>query len=438
MRKSLFCFTIVAFFLLAHGDFYQYRACAQDAARPFAAIVPGARVAIIGDSITEQKLYSKFMEAYLLACTGVPDVHVFQLGWSGEQAGGFAARMENDMTVFGPTVATLCYGMNDGSYQPYNDEIGKRYETNMRKILEKMDSLGVKSVVVGSPGAVDTNFFRPGQNMGDRPAHIAYNDNLTHLRDIDRSLAKEKHLLFADVHAAMFDAMTQAQAALGKEYDVCGKDGFHPGNNGQLLMAFAFLKGLGVDGKIGEVNVDLKGTNSVTNGHKLLSGSAGKLELESTRWPFCFEGDEKSSNSTRSILPFTSFNADLNQFVLKVKGLDTANATIKWGNAEKKFTREQLASGINLAAEFSESPFDVSFKKLIEAIAVKQNFETYMIKMIITDFRSVPREVAENAELKQAIASFRKSLLSSQQQLELAVQKTLVPVKHTLQITPAS
>ena len=54
---------------------------------------PNARVAIIGDSITEQKLYSKFMEAYMLACSGVPDVHVFQFGWSGEQAGGFAARM---------------------------------------------------------------------------------------------------------------------------------------------------------------------------------------------------------------------------------------------------------------------------------------------------------------------------------------------------------
>jgi lysophospholipase L1-like esterase len=437
MRKSLSCFTIVASFLLAHVDFCQHRVCGQEAPRSSAAIAPGARVAIIGDSITEQKLYSKFMEAYLLACTGVPDVHVFQFGWSGEQAGGFAARMENDMTVFGPTVATLCYGMNDGSYQPYNDEIGKRYEANMRKILEKMDSLGVKSVVVGSPGAVDTNFFRPGQNMGDKPAHIAYNDNLTHLRDIDRGLAREKSLLFADVHAAMFDAMTKAQASLGKEYDVCGKDGFHPGNNGQLLMAYAFLKGLGVDGKIGEVNLDLKGVTSATNGHKLLSSSAGKIELESTRWPFCFEGDDRSSNSTRSILPFTSFNSDLNQFVLRVKGLDTANATVKWGNAEKKFTREQLATGINLVAEFSESPFDGSFKKLLEAIAIKQNFETYMIKMIITDFRSVPREVADNAELKQAIASFRKSLLSSQQQLELAVQKTLVPVNHTLQITPA-
>ena len=42
------------------------------------------------------------------------------------------------------------------------------------------------------------------------------------------------------------------------------------------------------------------------------------------------------------------------------------------------------------------------------------------------------------ADLKQAIASFRKSLLATQQQLDAAVQKTLVPVKYTLQVTPAS
>ena len=41
---------------------------------------PGDRVAIVGDSITEQKLYSKFVECYLLACSGVPDLKVMQYG----------------------------------------------------------------------------------------------------------------------------------------------------------------------------------------------------------------------------------------------------------------------------------------------------------------------------------------------------------------------
>ncbi|HUP79846.1 MAG TPA: hypothetical protein VM260_14940 [Pirellula sp.] len=121
-----------------------------------------------------------------------------------------------------------------------------------------------------------------------------------------------------------------------------------------------------------------------------------------------------------------------------MKSLDDTHAIIKWGASEKKFTREQLASGVNLAAEFPETPFDGAFQKLLDAIASKQNFETYMIKAIITDFRALPKEVADHTDLKQAIATFRKSLLASQQQLEAAVQRSLVPVKHTLQITPAS
>ena len=63
-------------------------------------LTTGSRVAIVGDSITEQKLYSKYMEAYLLACSGIPDLKVFQFGWGGETATGFANRLENDLTVF--------------------------------------------------------------------------------------------------------------------------------------------------------------------------------------------------------------------------------------------------------------------------------------------------------------------------------------------------
>lgn len=399
------------------------------------AVEAGSRVAIVGDSITEQKLYSKFMEAYLLACSGVSDVHVFQFGWGGEQASGFAARAENDLAVFNPTVATLCYGMNDGGYQPYKEEIGTRYENNMRNVLAKLEKLNLKTVVVGSPGAVDTYFFRPNQMMGDTPAHVAYNDNLAHLRDIDRALATEKKLLFADVHGAMYDAMQKAHATLGKEYDVCGRDGFHPGNNGQLLMAYAFLKGLGLDGSIGEVTVDLKGKSTASAGHTIVNGSGGKLEIESTRWPFCFQGDDKSSNGTRSILPFTSFNNDLNRLIVKVKGLESPHAIVKWGNAEKKFTRDQLAAGVNLADAFAETPFDANFQKLLDSIAKKQAFETYIIKSLITNFRSIPGEFANEPELKKAFEDLRNSLAARHRQLDSDVHAFLVPVKHSLQVT---
>lgn len=406
-------------------------ACAQEKG----SLRPGDRVAIIGDSITEQKLYSGYIEAYLLASSGVPDLKVFQYGWSGERADGFANRAENDLAGFKPTVATLCYGMNDGGYQPYRDEIGKAYENNMRNVVKKLQGLGVRTIVIGSPGAVDTDFFRPGQMMGDRPAHVAYNDNLAHLRDIDRRLADEFEQVFANVHDAMYEPMKKAKEKLGKEYPVCGRDGFHPGPNGQLLMAYAFLKALQPDGTIGVITVDLGGKPEATAGHKV-SGERGSVEVESTRWPFCFQGDDKSPDGTRSITPFVPFNEELNRFVLKVKGLDAAKAKVTWGNQSREFSREELAEGVNLTAAFTETPIDASFGKLLGAIRQKQDFETYMIKQVITNFRNFPAELKEDAELQKALAVVSERLHARQQALDANVRAQLVPVKHTITVEP--
>src|SRR5690606_20896030 len=52
----------------------------------------GDRLAICGDSITEQRQYSVIMEAYITACLPELGVTVRQFGWSGEQASGFYNR----------------------------------------------------------------------------------------------------------------------------------------------------------------------------------------------------------------------------------------------------------------------------------------------------------------------------------------------------------
>jgi hypothetical protein len=68
----------------------------------------GDRLAIIGDSITEQRMYSRIIETYLTACVPELKITARQYGWSGETAEGFLHRMTNDCLRFKPTVATLC------------------------------------------------------------------------------------------------------------------------------------------------------------------------------------------------------------------------------------------------------------------------------------------------------------------------------------------
>lgn len=391
---------------------------------------PDARVAIVGDSITEQKQYSKFIETYLLACLGRKDITCFQFGWSGETAAGFKVRLENDLSVFNPTVVTLCYGMNDGRYVPYAEAIGADYESNMRSVVTKLQAIGVKNMVIGAPGAVDTKYF--GKPGGTTPAQ--YNDNLAHLGAINQKLATESKQAFANVHDTMTEAMSKAKVTHGDDYDVCGKDGVHPGVNGQLLMAMAILKGLGCDGNIGEITVDLKGQSTVSAGHKVIGGSGASIELESTTWPFCFDADPKASSSTRSILPFCSFNDDLNRFTLRVKNLTAAKAKVTWGTESKEFTKEQLTQGINLAVEFPKTPFDEAFMKFMSGVGGKQAYETPMIKGMVTQFRNFTADIKEDAEFASALETLKKKMMGKQQKLDTEARKNLGPVKHKLTV----
>jgi lysophospholipase L1-like esterase len=386
----------------------------------------GQRIAVVGDSITEQKLYSKYIELYLTACLPELELQVIQLGWSGETARGFASRMNNDLLPWKPDVVTTCYGMNDGGYRAYDENIGKNYSGPMADIVGRLKKAGA-TVVVGGPGVVDSKYFQGG---GEKPR--VYNENLSQLSQLAKKLADSEGFPFADVHGVMRQAMDKSKPVLGETYDVGGTDGVHPGPNGHLLMAYAFLKAMGIEGQIGAVTVDLKGKAASSEGHKILGEEAGKLELESTRYPFCFSGDEKSSKGTRSILPYVPFNADLNRFTLVVKNLDAARAKVTWGTASKSFAREDLEKGINLAAEFPENPFVEPFRKIESMVAAKQGFETGMIKSVINQFPRTVDAMARDKAVEASIEALRKQMIETQEKLGASVRSAVLPVKHTI------
>ena len=121
---------------------------------------PGDRLAICGDSITEQKMYSRIMETYLTVCAPELAITVRQYGWGGETAPGFLRRMTNDCLRFKPTIATTCYGMNDHGYRPYEDSIGERYQKNSLAIAQSFQAAGVR-FIQGSPGCVGVKSADP-------------------------------------------------------------------------------------------------------------------------------------------------------------------------------------------------------------------------------------------------------------------------------------
>ncbi|MCH5377972.1 MAG: GDSL-type esterase/lipase family protein, partial [Planctomycetes bacterium] len=145
----------------------------------------GDYVAVIGDSITEQRLYSMYIEDYLLMCQPAPDLQATQFGWGGETAPGFAHRMNNDMVPFGADVATTCFGMNDGRYSPMDPGKGQAYRDGQTSIVRQLKQAGVRLIVVGSPGCVDADTFRHDPEQAKM-----YNVTLAALRDIAQEVAQ--------------------------------------------------------------------------------------------------------------------------------------------------------------------------------------------------------------------------------------------------------
>lgn len=410
----------------------------------------GDRLAICGDSITEQKMYSRLIETYLTVCAPELKVGVRQYGWGGETASGFLARMTNDCLLFGPTLATTCYGMNDHGYRPYEPSIGQKYRNNMDAIVDSFRANGAR-VVLGSPGCVGK---RPNWSRNTNATTEALNLNLCELRNIDIELASQDRVRFADVFWTMLEAGYEGQQRYGADYAIAGKDGVHPAWAGQAVMAYTFLKSMGLAGDIGTITVDWKRRKAkASKGHKIVSFDDRSIQIESQRYPFCATNDLVSSDNTiRSAMSLVPFNRDLNRFVLVLKRGDAKTYAITWGPTTKRYSAEQLEEGINLAEDFAVNPFWEQFNLVDQAVKAKQDYETKQIKQIFHGLLTGKYKTADqikDEEMKQLFALQdgagqlnRNEIIAAterkRQKLVDAIGAAFIPITHTVAIEPES
>lgn len=384
----------------------------------------GDRLAICGDSITEQKMYSRLVETYLTVCVPELKITVRQYGWSGEKTDGFLRRMDRDCLTFKPTVATLVYGMNDSRYRPFDATNGRWYEDHYTAIVRRFKEKNVR-VVVGSPGCAGKIAGWVKSRAGNLEQH---NIHLCALRDIAMGVAERENVRFADIFWPMLKAQVlapaQHSATEEKPYLVAGADGIHPGWAGQVIMAWSMLRSLGMDGDIGTISVNLNdGKFSASDGHKAGSFSDGRLTLTSSRFPFCARGDLDDHNSIRSGMTLVPFADELNRFILQVETPKPGNYRVTWGKHSREYSTEQLAAGVNLAWDFAENPFCEAFDRVDAAVGAKQAYETQQIKR---EFHSREARDDFDAVIKRTEAERRP--------LAEAIVKAMQPVTYTIEI----
>src|SRR4051812_3623864 len=103
----------------------------------------GDRVVFYGDSITDQRLYTTFVETY--AITRFPKIQLqfVHSGWGGDRVtggggGDIDLRLKRDVFAYKPTVMTTMLGMNDASYRAFDAKIFQTYTNGYEHIIASL------------------------------------------------------------------------------------------------------------------------------------------------------------------------------------------------------------------------------------------------------------------------------------------------------------
>lgn len=386
---------------------------------------PNDLLAVGGDSITQQKRYSVLIEDYLLMCRPAPGLQVLEFGSNGAGAYVLGKNTPGNLELFKPNVVTMMFGMNDGQYKPVNDERSAAFRKGTQDTIDALKKIGVRTILVSSPTCICAK--------GKKAEDVEYNATLKAFGEMAHKIATDNGEPFTDTHGIMAEVIDKGVAA-NPDYNL-GPDGVHQQWAGHLIMAYSMLKGLGCDGAIGTITVDLASDKATgTPGQKIISADHGAIQVESTRYPFCFTGDPKDPQTTANVIQFLPFNDDLNRYMLVVKGVSGSKAKVTWGSATKEFTAAQLTKGINLAAEFAgDNPFSAQFQKVQDAIVAQQTEETYLAKEWLQGMGDLRNSLpGQQAVLDQITATAMKE----RDRLAKAAVDAVVPVQHTIKIEP--
>ena len=384
---------------------------------------PNDRVVVACQAPLDQGMVSVDIAAYFMMCQPVEGLDV--IGMPGDGLEQFLRRIPVDVAPWNPTVALISHGTDEGARGKDDRDYTFYHPTYLGQTLDALKKIGVRTIVLGSATAVDSTLFENAK---------AYNANLAFYRDEDRDIAAKSGVPFADMLGATLDTMTKAKATLGDSY-VFAQNGRDLRRNAQLVMAWAFLKSLGCDGNIGTITVDLSSNSATgTPGQKIVSVQSGTVNVESTRYPYCFTtgANYPGVDDTAKIIPFFPFNQELNRFLLVVKGLTAARAKVTWNGQTQEFSASDLAQGVNLASAFAgRTPFDTVFSHIVDTLWQKQLKQFVWNDSTVSHLDDI-RKMAPGAPVDQLVPA-----MQAQSTKNLAAARAMmVPIDHAIKIEP--
>jgi len=204
------------------------------------------RVLFLGDSITYSGRYVAYVSAYQRARFPACDVEILNLGLSSETVSGLSEpghaggkfprpdlheRLTRVLDKTRPDLVFACYGMNDGIYEPFDEQRFKAFRDGILRLRTAVQRAGAKIIHVTPPVFDELK----GGHAGYTAVLDRYSDWLVSQRTNGWDVV--------DLHFPMQDYLTKQRAQ--DAMFALSRDGIHPDERGHWLMAQSILRHLG-------------------------------------------------------------------------------------------------------------------------------------------------------------------------------------------------
>jgi lysophospholipase L1-like esterase len=311
---------------------------------------PNDVVVFYGDSITDQRLYTTYVETFVVTRYPKLPVRFVHSGWGGDRVTGGGGgpiddRLKRDVLVYKPTVMTIMLGMNDGKYKAYDDETFRVFTGGYEHIVKAMkDALPGLRITVIDPSPYDDVTRAPLFEGGYNAVLLKYGEYL-------RSLAQRENLDFADLNSRLVQALTRANSTDPSNAQRIVPDRVHPHRSGHLLMAASLLEAWGATPTVTRVEIDAASAQVKDSVNTTVSSLESKGSLRWTQKDEALPMPAPMNDPLMALaIASSDFREKFNTETLRVTGLDAASYALTInGRAIGTFSRENLAAGVNLA-----------------------------------------------------------------------------------------
>lgn len=315
----------------------------------------GDRVVFYGDSITDQRMYTTYIESYCITRFPKKNFTFIHSGWGGDRVTGGGGgpvdrRLKRDVIAYKPTVVTICLGMNDASYSPFRQDIFDTYVNGYRHIIETLQKEipGVRLTLLTASAFDDVT------QVAKFPG--GYNSTLTTYGEAVKQLGDEYNIPVADTNAPLVAVLNRAETADAPIAAKIIPDRVHPGAGGHLVMAAAVLKAWNAPSVVADVEIDATSNHIVRQDNTRVSdlkmnGDSLSFTHTDNALPWPIDRSPERNPDAALTLAVSDIEKNLNLYTLKIMGLKSKQYQVTVdGKMIGMVAASDLEKGVDLAA----------------------------------------------------------------------------------------